>query len=1313
MRGKGRGRGRWISLLLAMAMLLAQLSGISAAAEEAQAQAATAQAQIVLTLGADLSEEQKSYVMQYLGIAGTEVKTITITNADEKSQLGNLISEEQIGSHTLSCALIRLTTQGGIQVKAANMNYVTSNMIASTLSTSGVYNCEVLTAAPFEVSGTGALTGVMMAYEAASGETLDPEKKALANEELVITGEIADTVGQSQATLVVNDIKIHIVRDQVAGEEEVKEVVDNVVAVTEVAAQQAADIQGTAAPEKLGEVEHEKLYNLGNKFSAMKYEYKDMQRTLERVTHNVTQETGIDDPLEDTFETLGEDILDPNSILLNTEDSVLGEDAIINATNNVALGDHPAEPIDVYTGDVTLTESGGVKAEGFISRTNAIPYKDMNGHYAMMDLNGNLLTDSVYTDYFNGQDGFVEASLDDGTQTKGVLDARGEVAIPFQYPDVEILGEQWGAGIALKEGGTEEDHDYSDYNGGYFMIDHVDIYFLGDETYPLVGTLSREQFGYTETMGSYLNVEDRTGVVTTYDSAFTAVRTAEYTSDFGELDEDDALCSLLEEATGKYVSSFKGNYARMCDYNTGKYGIMDRYGNEIVPAMFESLDYNYYGDSYVSGGYFAGKLDGGFAYVTAGGTVTAQFAYPYENVMNYGMAAIYKAEDGSITLLSADGTETALGTKYEYFQGIREANGKFWIGESASGKDLLDWRGNVLLSGSDNYSLSANGNYLIAQNGYTSSMLYLVDDASPVGISDSVGGASELEVSVEEGASLEAYTGEPQLAEAGAAAGSDFVDGTHLIYAEDGGYRALFDLTGKQLTEAQYDEFTYKDGWLLTSTDGKKGILSMEGSPVLPCEYDEVEILNENWALAYKLVPGGTEDDYDFKNFYTDELLLIDTVAVCHLSPEEVASVELTREQFADADAEEDYINIMDRTTQLVNTYDAEFNAIAAVGSTFDFDEVSKRRVLAAQLQDQTGYYVEYDFVDGYTKISRSMEDYSSRYGVADMEGNVVVPPDYDRITSYDDGNDTRLWANGYFAFENGDTTFGFVTQGGAVTCEVTDIPEGDYAYQQGMAAYYKKADGSFTLFAADGTITDGFAERPRGFGRGLFWATSGDSGSNLIDWHGNVLFENVAHMDVSYDDRYILVQETYDSEPQLYTVDGAAVEGVSTAGAAAGGKEDESEAAAAKEETDETEAAQTEAAETEAVKDEAGKTDAAGSDAAKDDADETEAAAKSETDAKDAAQTEAAETDAAKDEAGEGGSAAAGILASAQSLVDADIEANSASILVLLQQAQTVLKSENPDAAMIIGSAVTLLEAGGADAATITTLMNSALEML
>ena len=127
----------------------------------------------VVTLGANLSEEQKTSMYDYFGTSADKVETIEVTNADERKYMEGIASEAQIGTRTYSCSYVEPTTSGGIQVKVANLTFVTSSMIASTLTTSGVENCNVVAASPIEVSGTGALTGIMMAYETASGATLE------------------------------------------------------------------------------------------------------------------------------------------------------------------------------------------------------------------------------------------------------------------------------------------------------------------------------------------------------------------------------------------------------------------------------------------------------------------------------------------------------------------------------------------------------------------------------------------------------------------------------------------------------------------------------------------------------------------------------------------------------------------------------------------------------------------------------------------------------------------------------------------------------------------------------------------------------------------------------------------------------------------------------------------------------------------------------------------------------------------------------------------------------------------------------------
>lgn len=1316
-------RKRWMAWLLALVMLLCQ-PNVFASAEEVSAQ--TQAVQIVLTMGADLSQEQRDYILQYFGISAGQVQELTITNADERSQLSGLVSDEVIGTRTVSCALVRPTNSGGIQVKTANTNYVTSNMIAMNLSSSGVYNCEVLIAAPFEVSGTGALTGVMMAYEAASGETLDPEKKQLANEEMVITGEIAETVGQDQATLVVNDIKIHIIRDQITDQQEINTVVDEVIATTEQAAYDAAAQQGQAAPATLGEVHRETLYDYGYKVSQMGYRYKDMQSTLERITRNVTENTGINDPITDTFTTTDEDsALDPNSILLNTNDEVMGEEANINATNSIALGDHPAEPIEVYTGDVMLTEAGGVKARSFIRDTDLVAYQDVNGSYALMDLNGNVLTEAVYTEEFTGYEGHVVTRLDDGSGACGLLASDGVVEIPSQYDDVEVFGELWGAGIK-GIAGTEADYDFYS-NGQYYQIDTMDVYYLGGEEPSYVGSLTRDQIKYVWGSDAYLLVEDRNETITAYDSSFTPMQ-----GDYTLYDEDSVLEQQLSDATGYSVYSFYGNYARFYDYNTSKEGVMDRYGNVIIPAEFDDIEF--WNDYLMAGGYFGVDMGGQFAYVTAGGNVTASYAYPANEVWNYGMSAVYKPEDGSVILMSGDGVETNFGATYDYFTDLSGSKGMLWVGSKDGGYDLIDWHGNVLLSGSDNYSMSANGNYIIAQNGYTSSTLYLVNDASPVALAESAGGAVELEAEIKEGASLEAYTGDPQVELVGEVLATDFLPGTHLlITTEDGTNYGLMALDGTQLTDLAYDYFSYEEGWIVAEQYGEGGgygLLSQGGAVVIPCTYQKLDVLNENWAVGYKLTADGNAAQYDFKDF-DDNYYFIDEATVYHMGETELASVTLTRDQIADIAAEEDYLNVQDRSTGAITTYDSTFTAVASANNIYSFTGLSSKSALAEKLQDTTGYYVsDEEFADGYSEVYDSV---AKQYGVIDMNGTVIVPPEFDGISSYY-GEDTHIWAKGYFAVER-DGLAGYVTKDGQVTCELKY--EEDKFYNHGMTGEYENEDGTYTLVAADGVETPGFASTFYSYGDGLFLRARNDDYSyKLIDWHGNVLFENFAHVDVSYDSKFILVIEDYSNVPKLYAVDGAQIEtpgeampldqptgeteqetqvqGTAPVTEAA---EPETQALPAQTEASQVPAEQTEApaaaqtqAQTEApvVAETQAQTEAAP--AAPTESQAETAAPQAGQTGSDQAAAQPADSDASS---GASQSGAGALLSSAVQLLELDIEANRDSVVTLLSQAKTMLDAENPDAAALINSAVTLLQAGATDAAAVTTLISTAQGML
>ena len=265
----------------------------------------------VVTLGANLTQEQKTSMYEYFGTSADQVETIEVTNADERKYMEGIASEEQIGTRTYSCSYVEPTSDGGIQVKVANLTYVTSSMIASTLTTSGVENCNVVAASPIAVSGTGALTGIMMAYETASGETLDEGQKAAATEELVTTGELADAVGDEAATGIMNDVKEQVIGDGLTDPSEIQD------AVTE-----AAKTYNIT----LTEDQMNKITSLMETISQYDYDVKALKETLD----NLNGESGgffsnLWDSITGFFggDTVG-------GIINDTKDDILGSDRAIS-----------------------------------------------------------------------------------------------------------------------------------------------------------------------------------------------------------------------------------------------------------------------------------------------------------------------------------------------------------------------------------------------------------------------------------------------------------------------------------------------------------------------------------------------------------------------------------------------------------------------------------------------------------------------------------------------------------------------------------------------------------------------------------------------------------------------------------------------------------------------------------------------------------------------------------------------------------------------------------------------------------------------
>lgn len=295
----------------------------------------------VVTLGANLTDEQKQIVLDYFGVKENEVVVLEVNNQEERKYLEGIAPEAQIGTRTYSCAYVQPTKKGSaINVKTVNLTYVTSSMIASTLTTCGITDANVIAMTPLSggVSGTGALTGIMKAFEDATGEPLDEEKKEIASEELVITGDLGEDIGQDKATGVINDIKTEIIKNNTQDTVQIADTINNI----------TNNYNVTLTPEQ-----QQQLESLMAKVAAQDYDYKEMKDALNSVKDVVNQKldemgekvsTGVIDSIKEWFTGIGDwfsNLFNSNDkdlgILETTNDNLLGDDVVVDATDKDAI----------------------------------------------------------------------------------------------------------------------------------------------------------------------------------------------------------------------------------------------------------------------------------------------------------------------------------------------------------------------------------------------------------------------------------------------------------------------------------------------------------------------------------------------------------------------------------------------------------------------------------------------------------------------------------------------------------------------------------------------------------------------------------------------------------------------------------------------------------------------------------------------------------------------------------------------------------------------------------------------------------------
>ncbi|EKF34829.1 DUF1002 domain-containing protein [Bacillus xiamenensis] len=230
---------------------------------------------VIVTLGQDLTAADRQKVLDELNPPENATK-IEVTNKEEHEYLGKYIPSSQIGSRALSSSSITIEKSGsGLTVDTHNIKTITDEMYLNALMTAGVKDAKVVVTAPFEVSGTAALTGLLKAYEVSSDKAIPEDVKQVANEELVTTSKLGDSIGKDNASALIAKIKDDIAKNGVPKTtKEVEEKVD----------QAASDLNLNLTQEQ-----KDQLVSLFDKMKNINIDWKQVGSQIDKAKDKITK----------------------------------------------------------------------------------------------------------------------------------------------------------------------------------------------------------------------------------------------------------------------------------------------------------------------------------------------------------------------------------------------------------------------------------------------------------------------------------------------------------------------------------------------------------------------------------------------------------------------------------------------------------------------------------------------------------------------------------------------------------------------------------------------------------------------------------------------------------------------------------------------------------------------------------------------------------------------------------------------------------------------------------------------------------------
>ena len=342
----------------------------------------------VVTLGADLSQSQKDEMLKYFNVTTNDANVLEITSAEEYDALGSVASASQLGNKSISSSYVEPTTSGGLNITTNNLTWVTDSMIKNALITAGVENAIVKASAPFKVSGTAALTGILKGFENSSaGTKIDEAKKEAANEEIVVTGDLGDKIGQDDATNLINDVKKEVIKEQPSSEKELNKIVDKSV----------KDYKDQLSEEDIANIK-----SLMTKINELDLNYSSLKDQLNDVTNQLKDKLSSAEA-QGFFEKIGnffKDIWDAIKNLFSSDDNSSSNTTQNTSNNNTTENTNTSNNVNSSIESTNTKNSNSTSEEKNTSssNTNSTENTSNENNVSTEDTTSNENTNSTSTD---------------------------------------------------------------------------------------------------------------------------------------------------------------------------------------------------------------------------------------------------------------------------------------------------------------------------------------------------------------------------------------------------------------------------------------------------------------------------------------------------------------------------------------------------------------------------------------------------------------------------------------------------------------------------------------------------------------------------------------------------------------------------------------------------------------------------------------------------------------------------------------------------------------------------------------------------